>query len=293
MISFRTTTRLCLTLLLLWSTATASAEPSIDARFKALALDDLNDEEQQQFQRVAEGELCPCKGSTESLARCLEAPKGTCSNARLAGHTLLQNILRGRSDAQLSRAIAQQLKAAANRHTFALEGLPHQGAKKPTVTMVIFADFECPYCKRMAQITDDLLRAYPKDLRVYFMHFPLASHSNATDAAIAAYAAHKQGKFWPYHDKLFNEQRALQRAIDAEPQLQAWAKELGLDIKQFERDIEDAESYAAVRAQQESGRNANVRGTPAIFLNGVAFSDLGSERALRAHIQSLIEENQP
>lgn len=287
---------LCALLLCSASTAFAAsnaASDSIDARFKAVSLQDLNDAQQEQFQRIAEGELCPCKGSTESLARCLEAQDGTCKQAHTAARIAQRSITQGHSDAQTALAIQKGLKQAAKSHTFALEGVPYQGAKKPTVTMVVFADFECPYCQRMAKITERMLKAFPKDLRVYFMHFPLASHSNATDAAIAAYAAHKQGKFWPYHDKLFSEQRALQGAIDAEPLLRTWAEELGLDVEKFQEDIDNTESYATVRSQQESGRNAEVRGTPAIFLNGVAFSDIGSERALRAHIQSLIEEHTP
>lgn len=274
--------------------ASSKAEAvQVDKRFPAIPLDELSQDQKEQFVRVADSELCPCKNSTDSLSTCLEASDGTCIQARDAARTLFRGVQRHQTDAALSKSIADALKQATQRTAFALENAPAQGAENPRVTMVVFADFECPYCKRMAQIADRLLRAFPDDLRVYFLHFPLASHSNATDAALAAVAAQNQQKFWPYHDKLFEQQQELSKAMDATPLLHQWAKELGLDLDKFQRDIDDPQTYERVRAQQQSGRAANVRGTPAVFLNGVAFSEIGSESALRAHIQSLIEEHTP
>lgn len=272
------------------STAEAS---SIADRFPSYPLGALNAQQQEQFVRIAEGELCPCKGSTESLAICLESTDDSCALAQEAARVLIRGIQRRHSDPMISKAIADGLKQSAQHHPFALEHAPSQGASKAKVTMVVFADFECPYCKRMAQISDRMLAQFPNDLRVYFLHYPLASHSNATDAAIAAVAAQRQGKFWPYHDKLFQEQQALSRAMDATSLLQQWAKELGMDMKRFQEDMDDPTSYDRVRAQQQQGREANVRGTPSVFINGVAFSDIQSESALRDHIQSLIEEHYP
>lgn len=274
--------------------ASSKAEAiQVDKNFPSIPLNELPQDHKAQFIRVADNELCPCKNSVNSLSTCLEAPDATCAQAREAARVLFHGVQRHHTDDELSKSIADALKLAAQQHTFALTNAPAQGAKNPRVTMVIFADFECPYCKRMAQISDRMLRAFPNDLRVYFLHFPLASHHNATDAALAALAAQNQGKFWPYHDKLFQQQQALAQAMDASSLLRKWAEELGLDLKQFQQDIENPTTYERMRAQQQSGRKAHVQGTPAVFLNGVAFPEIGSESALRAHIQSLIEEHTP
>jgi len=280
--------------------ATRSAQPKtsaekqgIEARFSAFPMRDLNAQQQAQFTRVAEGELCPCPHATDSLAACFEDANARCDLAREAGRILFRGVQRRQSDPALSKAIADGLKQVQTSHTFALENLPYQGAETPKVTLVVFADFECPYCKRMAQITDRLLEQFPDTLRVYFLHYPLPSHGNATDAAIAAHAAHQQGKFWPYHDRIFQEQQTLSRSMDAIPLLRTWAQELGLDLKQFQKDMENPDTYAAVRAQQQQGQDAGIRGTPSVFINGKAFSDIQSEGAIRAHIQSLIKEHRP
>src|SRR5690625_7010382 len=70
--------------------------------------------------------------------------------------------------------------------------------------------------------------------------------------------------------------------MDAIPLLRTWAQELGLDLKQFQKDMENPDTYAAVRAQQQQGQDAGIRGTPSVFINGKAFSDIQSEGAIRA-----------
>lgn len=273
--------------------APSTSSASIDARFPAFPLDAFDAAQKQQFVRVAESELCPCEGSTDSLATCFEADDVTCGLARDAGRALYAGVKERAPDTVISKRIAKAIQTAQATHTFPLDDAPWRGADKPSVTMVIFADFQCPYCHRMAQMADQLLSAHPNDLRVYFLQFPLAGHSNATDAAIASIAAQKQGKFWAYHDKLFKEQRTLSAAIDAMPILLQWAESLALDTEKFKEDMNDSAIYARVRAEKASGRTANVRGTPAVFLNGVAFSDIGSYAAIQTKVQSLIKDNAP
>lgn len=276
------------------NTASAPAEerPS-PRRFPSVDLSPLTTEQQQRFMRIVDEELCPCEGSIQSLGECLEEARGTCGVARDVTTRIAHGLLRGESDATIRRAAATTAREANTRHTFALDGLPYKGAARPTVTMITFADFECPYCREFARITEELLRAYPNDLRVYFMHYPLSGHANAMDAALAVAAAQRQGKFWEMHDRVFAQQAALRQAMDAMPLFTRWASEIGLDIERFQRDIDDPALYERIQRERSAATNAGARGTPAVFLNGVRMLDIDSTANIRARINALIEEAKP
>ncbi len=86
---------------------------------------------------------------------------------------------------------------------------PVRGTADAWVTVLEFGDFQCPYCREAKPIMDDLLEANPKDVRLVFKHFPLDMHAHARPAAIAAECASQQGKFWPFHDTLYENQRSI------------------------------------------------------------------------------------
>jgi protein-disulfide isomerase len=140
---------------------------------------------------------------------------------------------------------------------------PITGARQPKVTIVEYSDFECPFCSRMTDTVHRLLKEFPNDLAVAFKHFPLPMHPNALPAAIAAEAAKEQGKFWEMHDKLFANQRALDR-----PNLEKYAQELGLDMTRFKAALDGQKNKDVIEAQQKEGQTFGVRGTPSSFVNG-------------------------
>ena len=141
---------------------------------------------------------------------------------------------------------------------------PTKGPKNAKVTVVEFSDFECPYCKRGANTVEEILKAYPKDVKVVFKNLPLSFHKNAKPAAIAALAAGKQGKYWEMHDELFKNQRGL----TADYFLKS-AKTIGLNVDQFKKDIAD-EALAKQVADDEAGaRKLGITGTPGFVVNGV------------------------
>jgi len=108
-----------------------------------------------------------------------------------------------------------------------------------------------------------VLEKNPKDVKLVMKHFPLPSHSFAKKAAIAALAAEKQGKFWEMHEKLFAHQKQLSDA-----KVEEIARDLGLNMERFDQDLKDPEGQARIDRDLKNGQQANVRGTPAIFLNG-------------------------
>lgn len=143
-------------------------------------------------------------------------------------------------------------------------GQPSAGPEDAKVTVVEFSDFQCPYCSKTAKTLDRVKTEYKdKPVRLVFRQFPLNFHKDAHLAAQAALEAHKQGKFWPFHDKLFENQRNLKRG-----DLEKFAKEVGLDVAAFKAALDGSTYKAAVDADMELGKEVQVTGTPTVFVNG-------------------------
>ena len=108
-----------------------------------------------------------------------------------------------------------------------------------------------------------MLEQYPNEVKIVFKHFPLRSHKFAVPAALASMAAHRQGKFWPFQEKLFENYNKLN-----EQKVQEIATGLELDMVQFENDRKDPALRNIINQDLRDGRKAGVRGTPTIFING-------------------------
>lgn len=140
---------------------------------------------------------------------------------------------------------------------------PAKGAADPKVTIIEVSDFECPFCNRVNPTIKQILDTYPNDVRIVWANNPLGFHKNALPAAEAAYAAHEQGKFWEFHDKLFANQRALTRE-----NFEKWAQELGLDMAKFKASLDSGKHKAQIQKEQALYTSRGARGTPGFFING-------------------------
>jgi protein-disulfide isomerase len=141
--------------------------------------------------------------------------------------------------------------------------LPSFGPEDAKVTIVEFSDFECPYCSRAASAAKAIKEKYGTKVRFVFRQFPLSFHPNAHIAAQASLEANAQGKFWELHDKMFENQKALDRAS-----LEASAKAVGLDVAKLKKALDDKTHAATVDAEMKLGEAVAVDGTPTMFLNG-------------------------
>jgi protein-disulfide isomerase len=142
-------------------------------------------------------------------------------------------------------------------------GHPTLGSKHAPVTVVEFADFQCPFCKRSEDAVKAIHNKYGDRVRLVFMDFPLNFHPHAMPAASAARCAGGQGKFWEYHDALFADQSKLEPA-----DLKATAKKLGLDTSKFNACFDKGEYDQAIQKDLDEGRKLNVSGTPTFFIDG-------------------------
>ncbi len=145
---------------------------------------------------------------------------------------------------------------------------PVKGSKDAPVTIVEFSDFQCPYCGSFyTQTLPSIEKNYIETgkARLVFMNFPLGFHQYAQKAAEASECAQEQGKFWEYHDKLFENQAALDIAS-----LKQYAKGLSLDQAKFDKCLDSGATAGKVSRDSSSGQSYGVTGTPSFFINGIA-----------------------
>ncbi len=146
---------------------------------------------------------------------------------------------------------------------------PQRGPADAWVTIVEFADFQCPFCGQAEPTVEQLLAAYPTDVRLVFKHFPLPQHPNARPAANAAECARAQGTppngfFWEMHDLLFANQGALGATA-----LAGYAAQIsGLDVAAWQTCFDAKQFDARVTADEELGASVGVGGTPTFAING-------------------------
>ncbi|HBC42814.1 MAG TPA: disulfide bond formation protein DsbA [Pseudanabaena sp.] len=149
-----------------------------------------------------------------------------------------------------------------------LRNAPVTGASSQKIIMAEFSDFECPYCAKAHEVVKEFMAKNGNDVTLVYKHFPLKQiHQQAEPAALASWAAFQQGKFWEYHDALFEQQSKLGEEFYIE-----LAKNLKLDINKFNRDRKSNEAKEAIKKDFELGKSLGVRGTPSFVINGVFFS---------------------
>ncbi|MDY7011996.1 MAG: thioredoxin domain-containing protein [Cyanobacteriota bacterium] len=144
---------------------------------------------------------------------------------------------------------------------------PMKGAKERDVVLLIFSDFQCPYCAQVHQTLKRFMEKHGERATLVYKHLPLAEiHPQALPAAFSAWAAGQQGQFWAFHDALFARQDEL-----GEPLYQKTAKALNLNLEQFELDRNSDAAAIAIGQDIEMARVLAVEGTPFLVLNGEAF----------------------
>jgi protein-disulfide isomerase len=143
-------------------------------------------------------------------------------------------------------------------------GYPTRGPAAAPVTIVLFSDFECPYCRNLANALAQATREYGDKVRLVFRQFPLAQiHPNAMKAAEASLCANDQGKFWEMHDELFI---GGERLVPAE--LSRRAKTIGLDLAIFDSCMASGKHSGRIKTEIEAARTLGVSSTPTMFVNG-------------------------
>ena len=159
----------------------------------------------------------------------------------------------------------EQLKQAlADKVNVDLGNTPIQGNRNAKIKIIVFSDFQCPFSKRGADTVHALMQKYGDNLMYVYKNLPLPFHPEAMPAAKAALAAGRQGKFYEFHDKLFEKQGEIGEALYVQI-----AKDLGLNMQKFNADRNSPEIEAQVKADADQASKLGFNGTPGFTVNGV------------------------
>jgi protein-disulfide isomerase len=157
---------------------------------------------------------------------------------------------------------------------------PFRGPAAAPVVLTEFSDFQCPSCRAVEPVLTQVLAAYPTQVKLVYVNYPLPMHPFAERAAVAALCANEQGKFWGYHDRLFDQQPQWSVSTDVRPVLQGYAVDLGLDHDRFDACVASGRMLPMLRADIARGTALKIEGTPTLFVNeqrvavGAGFDDL-------------------
>ncbi len=225
---------------------------------------DLTAQERRLFAEMAQHLASPCPGPAAPLASCNAG--SNCTLCPLAAGLVKEQIRRGKPPELVRAAYKARFDPELVREVL-LAPSPVLGRADAPVVVVVWADFECGHCGKAGAILHRLVERHPSQVCLVFKHFPISSHANAEFAATAAVAAQAQGKFWAFHDRMFETQ-----AVGlGESRVRALARELGLDMAAFEESIASDATAAVIRADRQQALRLGLRGTPMVYVNGRFF----------------------
>lgn len=158
------------------------------------------------------------------------------------------------------------------------------------VTLVEFLDFECEACGAVYPFVEDLRTTYEGEVTFVARYFPIPSHANAQNSAMAAEAAARQGQFEAMYSQLFTTQAQWgENSLSMAGLFREYAEEIGLDMNQYDADIQDPAVLERVLQDQREGTALGVQGTPTFFLNGEMLQ-LTTLDSLEAAIEAAVQQ---
>lgn len=224
----------------------------------------LDQEKQQVFWTLANQVYAPCKDQAVTLVQCIEENR-SCGSCVPAADLLVEQVKRGTARATAAAAVKvrfddDELRPAPERNS------PARGPENAPIRIVIFSDFQCPACQATVPFVEELWEKHAADIRLVHKFYPLKQHTRAREAAKAAYAAQKQGKYWQMEKMIFENQDAL-----SDEDLERYAAKVGLDLERYRVDRASEEAEQTIERDIDDGEAAGVRHTPFVLVNGRLF----------------------
>jgi protein-disulfide isomerase len=239
--------------------ASAETKPAIQEA-PGVDVSKLSATQRTMFFQLLNTEPSAC-GKPHSLATSLKED-ATCRDSMIVAQFMVDRLAGGATPGDVKEEVVGVMDVLRVRE-IPVEGRPVFGNARAPVTVVVFADFECPHCRAEAPVLRQAVQQFRGQARLIYKHFPLNMHPRAKRAAVATEAALAQGKFWEMHDQVFAHQDALE-----DEDLMRYAKEIGLDMAAFEAHYEASTGLAVVEADRKHGDALGFSGTPAVFING-------------------------
>lgn len=240
----------------------AQLEPGDDMIMEAPGVDiaGLSEAQRGVFFQVINTEPSACD-KPHSMARSLKDDP-ECRDSQLVAQFVSDALGSGAATSAIKTAVPEVVAALQPRE-ISTEGRPVYGSERAPVTVVVFADFQCPHCRAEAPVLRKAIDNFRGRAKLVYKHFTITGHDRAKAAAIATEAAHEQGKFWEMHDLVFENQMDL-----SDEQLYSFAEDIGLDMAKFKASYTASKGKAVVEADKADGMKLGIQGTPAVFVNG-------------------------
>ncbi len=244
--------------------ATKDKDNAPEVQLDGVDTKQLTPREKKDWSKYVSEFLAPCSNVPVPIAQCVKE-KRDCNKCTPAAKYVLKGVKDGMTREQIEKSYKNRFDPAAVKNV-PIDGSPTMGPDNAPITIVEFADFECPHCAQVMPLLDKVVEERKNDVRFVFKFYPLPGHPHADIAARAGIAAWKQGKFWPMHHMLFKNQQHLEQT-----DLDSYAKELGLDVSRFHADLQAPETAARIAQDKKLGEDLKIEGTPSIFVNGRSF----------------------
>jgi len=252
-----------------------------DPSVPGIELGQLTAREKRDWQAQVTTLLAPCPETPVPITQCIQENR-PCKACFPAAQFLLKQVQAGRSKSEREDAYKARFDPKKVK-TLVTDGSPELGPPDAPVTIVEWADFECPACRAFYPVVDDLVKRFPGQVRAVYKFYPLGSHPHGEISARAANAAHKQGKFWEMHHLLFDNQDRLEQT-----DLERYAKKLELDLGKFRADMGSDDTVGRIEKDRKQADGVGLQGTPTVFINGREV-DLGKLTDLYGDLEEWIK----
>jgi protein-disulfide isomerase len=234
--------------------------------------------ERHEYSSLVSDLLAPCPNVPVSIAQCV-LEKRACSACAQAAKSIAHAVREGASEEQIQTAFKARFDPAGLK-VIPLAGSPSKGPDDAKVTLVEFADFECPHCRAAVPMIDAVLAAHPDKVRLVYKLVALPMHVRAEPAARAAWAAGQQGKFWEMEHLLFERQDHLEQG-----DLERYAHILKLDVPRWKVDMESPAAKDRMEQDHRLEEDLKLKGTPTIYVNGREL-DIEADEILEERVAS-------
>ncbi|HEY6461468.1 MAG TPA: thioredoxin domain-containing protein [Polyangiaceae bacterium] len=240
----------------------AEAQPEVkDVTLPGVDTSAMTPRERREFSSLVTDLLAPCPNVPVSIAQCVEE-KRPCAPCAQAAKWIARAVREGAGESQIQAAFKERYDPTAVK-AIPLAGSPSRGPDDAKVTVVEFADFECPHCRMAVPMVDAVMAAHAGKVRLVYKFVELSMHVHAEAASRAAWAAGQQGKFWEMEHLLFERQDHLEQG-----DLERYAKMLKLDVAKWKSDMDSQAAKDRLAEDQRLEDDLKLKGTPTIYVNG-------------------------
>jgi protein-disulfide isomerase len=242
-------------------TASAQAAEPRDVTLPGVDSSAMTPRERREYSSLVSDLFAPCPNVPVSIAQCV-LEKRACGACLPAAKWIAQAVRAGHAESQIEAAFKERFDPAGMKK-LPLDGSPTKGPEAAPVTIVEFADFECPHCRAAMPMLDAAMAAHPDKIRLVYKLIVLPMHVHAEAAARAAWAAGQQGKFWEMEHLLFERQDHLEQG-----DLDRYAHMLKLDMPRFKVDMDSQAAKDRLAQDRKLADDLKLKGTPTIYING-------------------------